>query len=122
MLSLFLPTNSLVAQTVDAEETSPPAKEQIDDLQAQVKDSQAKIRELDATIGSYRKRISQQELQSLSLQNQAALLENRIQEKQLALQRAVQETDLTTLQIRQLDVSIRLEEQAIEKRRAALGE
>lgn len=122
LLSLFLPTNSLVAQTVDAEETSPPAKEQIDDLQAQVKDSQAKIRELDATIGSYRKRISQQELQSLSLQNQAALLENRIQEKQLALQRAVQETDLTTLQIRQLDVSIRLEEQAIEKRRAALGE
>lgn len=121
LLSLLVPTPLLYAQEA-ADNEEPARQEQVAELQAQVKESQAKIKELDATIGSYRKRISEQELQSLSLQNQAALLENRIQEKQLALQKAVQETDLTNLQIRQLDVSIRLEEQAIEKRRAALGE
>lgn len=97
-------------------------KEQVDELQSQVDERQGKIKQLDGTIANYRKRITEQESQSLSLQNQAVLLENRIEEKELALQRAMQEADLTTLRIQQLDVSIRLEEKAIEKRRAALGE
>ncbi len=97
-------------------------KQRVEDLQAQVKDSQTKIQQLDSTINGYRARISQQEAASLSLENQSALLENRIQEKQLDLQKAIAETDLTTLQIKQLDVSIQQEQQAIEKRRAALGD
>lgn len=97
-------------------------KQEVDDLQAQVKDRQTRIKQLDGTIGAYRNRIAQQEQQSLTLENQAALLDNRIQEKQLALQKTTEEADLTVLEIGQLDISIRLEGQAIEKRRAALGE
>lgn len=105
-----------------SDDADPSVKQQVDDLQAQVKESQSRIQQLDSTISGYRKRISQQEAASLSLENQSALLENRIQEKQLDLQKAIAETDLTTLQIQELDVSIQQEQQAIEKRRAALGD
>ncbi len=91
-------------------------------LQDEVDERQTKIKQLDGTIAAYRKRIAEQESQAVSLQNQAALLENRIQEKQLAYQKASQEADLTVVRIQQLDVAIRLEGEAIEKRRAALGE
>lgn len=121
-LCFSLSVRQLSAQEADETNTGVPMKEQVDELESQVNERQNKIKQLDGTIANYRKRIAAQESQSLSLQNQAVLLENRIQEKQLALQKAMQEADLTTLRIQQLDVSIRLEEKAIEKRRAALGE
>lgn len=110
------------AQGSDQTEETPANQAQVDELQTQVDEGQSKIKQLDSTIAAYRRRISEQETQSVSLENQAALLENRIQEKQLALQKTTEEANLTTIRIQQLDVSIKLEEQAIEKRRAALGE
>jgi murein DD-endopeptidase MepM/ murein hydrolase activator NlpD len=129
-VSLLLPAVPVRAQEAptdgvnDAAATtdSQTAKQEADDLQSQVSERQTKIKQLDGTISAYRKRIADQERQSLTLQNQASLLENRIQEKQLDFQKASQEADLTVVRIQQLDLSIRLESEAIEKRRAALGE
>lgn len=128
MLSFAIPVPVIHAQQVAADSgdassvDAASSKQQADELQSQVDESQKKIKQLDGTIAAYRKRIAEQESQSASLQNQAALLENRIQEKQLATQKTTEEADLTAAQIQQLDVSIRLEQEAIEKRRAALGE
>lgn len=112
MLSLSVPVFPLSAQgTAGA-----------DVLEGEVTERQTKIKELDGTIAAYRKRIAEQESQALSLQNQAALLENRIQEKQLAHKKAEEEADVTALRIQRLDLSIRLEGEAIETRRGALRE
>ncbi len=114
LLSFVVLTPFVQAQTADQSES--------DAIQAEVVQRQTKINQLDGTIAAYRKRITEQEALSLSLENQAALLENRIQEKQLDLQKTTQEADLTVLRIQQLDVAIKLGEEAIEKRRAALGD
>ena len=88
-------------------------KEQVDDLTGAVKEKRDRIKELDQLIGSYKQRISDQEAQQASLQNQVLLLDTRVREKELAIQRARTEIDALTLEINQLDDTIVAQESRI---------
>jgi murein DD-endopeptidase MepM/ murein hydrolase activator NlpD len=95
-------------------------KQEVDTLQDQVKQKQQRIKELDAMIKGYRDKQAEQQSAALSLQNQLALLENGIQEKQLSVERSQREAEATTLEIQALATQIALQQNAITKREAAL--
>ena len=95
-------------------------QQQADQLQTEVNDRVAKIKSLEGSIGSYTQKIADQEQQSLTLENQTVLLENRIQEKQFAFDKAKTEVELTNLQIQQLDVGITQQQKTIDQHRLIL--
>lgn len=95
-------------------------KQEVDTLQDQLKQKQQRIKELDAMIKGYRDKQAEQQSAALSLQNQLALLENGIQEKQLSVERSQREAEATTLEIQALATQIALQQNAITKREAAL--
>jgi murein DD-endopeptidase MepM/ murein hydrolase activator NlpD len=96
-------------------------KTEIDALNSQVKQKEQRIKEIDGVIGKYRSRIEEQNAAQASLQNQLALLENRILEKQLAIERTRSQIDLATLELQRLKVQITSEEQRLQRRREALA-
>ena len=97
-------------------------KQEVDTLQDQVKQKQTRIKELDALIKGYRDKQVEQQNTALSLQNELALLENGIQEKQLSAERAQREVESTTLEIQALGNQIALQKQAIDKRESSLSD
>lgn len=96
-------------------------KTEIDALNSQVKQKEQRIKEIDGVIGKYRSRIEEQNAAQSSLQNQLALLENRIFEKELAIERTRSQIDLATLELQRLKVQITSEEQRLQRRRDALA-
>lgn len=97
-------------------------KQEVDTLQDQVRQKQTRIKELDALIKGYRDKQVEQQNTALSLQNELALLENGIQEKQLSAERAQREVESTTLEIQALGNQIALQKQAIDKRESSLSD
>ncbi len=97
------------------------AKQEIDALNSQVKQKEQRIKEINGVIGKYRSRIDEQNAARSSLQNQLALLENRVLEKQLAIERTRSQIDLASLELQRLKVQITSEEQRLQRRRDALG-
>src|SRR5688572_5872842 len=96
-------------------------KTEIDSLNSQVKQKEQRIKEIDGVIGKYRSRIEEQNAAQSSLQNQLALLENRILEKELAIERTRSQIDLASLELQRLKVQITSEEQRLQRRRDALA-
>ncbi|MCE9586093.1 peptidoglycan DD-metalloendopeptidase family protein [Candidatus Uhrbacteria bacterium] len=96
-------------------------KQEIDALNSQVKQKEQRINEINGVIGKYRKRIEEQDAAQSSLQNQVALLENRILEKELAIERTRSQIDLATLELQRLKVQITAEEQRLQRRRDSLA-
>lgn len=96
-------------------------KQEIDSLNSQVKQKEQRINEINGIIGKYRTRIEEQNAAQSSLQNQLAILENRILEKELALERTRSQIDLASLELQRLKVQITSEEQRLERRRDALA-
>src|SRR5690348_6574859 len=88
-------------------------KTEIDALNSQVKQKEQRIKEIDGVIGKYRSRIEEQNAAQASLQNQLAILENRILEKELAIERTRSQIDLATLELQRLKVQITAEEQRL---------
>jgi len=93
-----------------------------DVLSREVKDRQAKINDLNSMIENYKKKISEQDSSAVSLQNQVLLLENRAQEKQLAIERTKNEIGLATAEIQTLDQKIAAQSEDIAHKQEALGE
>lgn len=97
-------------------------KQEVDDLQGQVKKKMDRVKELDGMIKGYRSKAQEQEAATLSLQNEVALLENRIQEKQLAVERTKQEMQATLLEIQSLGSQIKMQQARISARESALSD
>lgn len=97
-------------------------KQEVDDLQGQVKKKMDRVKELDGMIKGYRDKAQEQETAALSLQNEVALLENRIQEKQLAVERTKQEMQATLLEIQSLGSQIKMQQARISARESALAD
>ncbi len=97
-------------------------KQEVDDLQGQVKKKVDRVKELDGMIKGYRDKVQEQEAATLSLQNEVALLENRIQEKQLGVERTKQEMQITGLEVQSLGSQIKLQQARIATREGALAE
>lgn len=97
-------------------------KQEIDSLNSQVKQKEQRIKEIDGVIGKYRTRIDEQNNAQSSLENQLALLENRILEKQLAIERTRSQIDLAGLELQRLKVQITVEEQRLQHQRGSLAD
>lgn len=94
---------------------------EIDEIESQVKEKEKRISELDGVINKYKDRIQEQVSAQVSLHNEIGLLENRIRERELAIERTNIEIDLATIEIGRLNQQIALEEQRLERRKDALG-
>lgn len=124
-LGILLPiiAGSIFPYASLADETSVQnIKNEVDDLSDQVKDRQGKIKELDLLIGGYKKRIQEQASAELTLQNEIALLENRVHEKELAIELGKTEIETLNLEIRQLELQITEEEKHISTHKELIGE
>jgi murein DD-endopeptidase MepM/ murein hydrolase activator NlpD len=91
------------------------------DLEAEVKAKEQRINELNSVINKYKERIQDQISAQINLQNEIGLLENRVRERELAIERTKTEIDLATLEIGKLSQQIALEEQRYERRKEALA-
>lgn len=96
-------------------------KDEVDHLNTEVKKKEQSLKELDGVISKYKERIDQQGAAQLSLQNQLVLLENRITEKQLSIQRTRAQIDLANLELQRVKAQIEIERQTLARREAALG-
>jgi len=112
----------VLAQSGGDESTVDSLKEEVDELSDEVKAREKRIKEIDSLAGRFRSRINEQEQAQSTLENTVALLENRIQEKQLAVERAQQQIELTSLEIDRLGQQIATEQTKIEKRQSSLAE
>lgn len=110
-----LPLHNAFAQEGQAQ------SEDVDELEQEVKEKEKRISELDSVINKYKDRISEQISAQVSLQNEVGLLENRIRERELAIEQTNVEIDLATIEIGRLNQQIALEEQRLERRKEALA-
>lgn len=97
-------------------------KGQIDDLNAQVKTKRSRIQELENLIGSYKRRIEQQEAKQANLENEVVLLENRISKKQLDIEQATTELEALRLEIQSLEAQIGAHEERLMTQRGQAAE
>lgn len=122
LVSLLASPVMVLAQSGGDESTVDSLKEEVDELSDEVKAREKRIKEIDSLAGRFRSRINEQEQAQSTLENTVALLENRIQEKQLAVERAQQQIELTSLEIDRLGQQIATEQTKIEKRQSSLAE
>ncbi len=96
-------------------------KTEVDQLQNAVKDKQDRIKELEGVIAKYRQRINEQASAQASLENQVALIENSVQEKELAIERVRGLIDVAGLELQRVELQIQNEELRLQRRKDALG-
>lgn len=108
------------ASTVD-DAVSGQAKQQVEDLNAQVKAKEQRLKELDGVIGKYKSRIQEQANAQASLQNEVGLLENRIQERELSIERTRAQIDLAALEQQRVEAQIALQEQQFARKKETLS-
>ncbi len=96
-------------------------KDEVDQLNTEVKKKEQSLQELDGVISKYKERIDQQTEAQTSLQNQLVLLENRVTEKQLSIQRTRAQIELANLELQRVKTQIEIERQTLARREAALG-
>lgn len=106
----------------ETESVDPSIKLVIDDIKQQTEEKQARLKELDALVSQYRRRVSEQEQMATTLENDVALLENRVLEKELAIQRIQELMEMINLNIQELGARLKQDEKIIERRSVVLGD
>ncbi len=96
-------------------------KEQVDALNDQVKEKERRIKEIDGVIRKYKDRIQEQNAAQATLQNELGLLDNRIRERELAIERAETQIELANLEVQRVSAQLTLETQRFEKGRESLA-
>lgn len=96
-------------------------KTEVDQLQTAVKEKQDRIKELEGVIAKYRQRINEQANAQATLENQVALIENGVQEKELAIERIRGLIDIANLELQRVQLQIQNEEIRLQRRKEALG-
>lgn len=97
-------------------------KQEVDKLNQEVKKRESSLKEIDGVISKYRDQIDRQTGMQLSLQNQIILLENRVTEKELSIQRTKAQIELTNTELQRVRAQIELERQTLARREGALAE
>src|SRR3989344_1054357 len=92
------------------------------DLNRELSSKQGRVKELDALIDAYQDRIQEGQTEAATLENQVELLENRIAEKTLAVERARTEIEALTLELKQIEKEIGAQEARINTQTALLAE
>ncbi|MFH2231766.1 MAG: peptidoglycan DD-metalloendopeptidase family protein [Patescibacteria group bacterium] len=109
----FIPPNTETAHAASL-------KDQIEELNGEVKVKRERVDEFDNLIGSYQKKIKQQESQEITLKNEILLLDNRVREKELRAERAKAEIEAINVEIQTLDELLKGQEDRIKIQRDLL--
>lgn len=105
-----------------AQAQTEPIKKEVDALSSDIKGKRDRIKELESTIATYRARIKEQESKQLTLANEVVLIDNRVREKELSIQRVKTEIEALTLEIAALEDVIAREEARLANQRELVGE
>jgi murein DD-endopeptidase MepM/ murein hydrolase activator NlpD len=95
---LFVPHSFALAQTTNSDE--------INQLNQQIVAKQEKVKELERTIEVYKKKADQKRLESVSLSNQMAILDNRTLQVKTDIEATVVKVDTLDLQVQTLELEI----------------
>lgn len=92
-----------------------------DDLQQQIRDRQARIETLKRQAAAFQASLEQKRREGASLANQIAILVDKIEKTKIDIQTSEAIIETTTLQIRELEDSIRAREQQLATNRQELS-
>ncbi len=105
-----------------AQSTDKPLKEQIDVLNQQVEQKKNSLRDLEVKTAQYKETINQKKQQAQSLEDEMALLDNRIAKTALSIEIAKNEIGALELEITGYERDIADKEKRVEKERRLLGD
>jgi murein DD-endopeptidase MepM/ murein hydrolase activator NlpD len=110
ILGLTLNTSAVVHSMTDDQTNA-----EIEQLNLQIKDSQSKMQDIENQKDQYTANIQAAESQANNLQQEMALLDNRIAEAELESSSTQSQIDQTDLQMEQINIDISNKEEAIAK-------
>jgi len=96
--------------------------EEIEQLNQAIAEKKERVAQLEKSIAEYKDKIKQKRLESVSLSNQMAILDNRIAQVELDMEATGEKLDSLTLEIKALGLQIEDKEVAIAKQKNMLGE
>lgn len=97
-------------------------KEEIQNLNDEIASKQSKIKQIEKSIVQYKKKIQEKQLESLSLNNQLGILENRVTEIDLDIKRIEEKLDTINLEIEKFELEIEKKTDDITRQRAITAE
>ncbi len=115
------PSIVLADETGDEPGLGSALKDEVDQLNTEVKKKEQSLKELDGVISKYKDRIDQQTYAQMSLQNQIVLLENRVTEKELSIQRTRAQIELTNLELQRVKTQVEIQRETLARREAAMA-
>ena len=95
---------------------------EIEQLNKAIAEKKDKIKQLEQTIEEYKKQINQKRLESVSLKNQMAIINNRVLQVELDIQVTQEKLDSLQLEIETLQLSIEDKEKVMNKQKLILAE
>ncbi|KKW42532.1 MAG: Peptidase M23B [Candidatus Magasanikbacteria bacterium GW2011_GWA2_56_11] len=97
-------------------------KQEIDELNKQIEAKKKKIQEIEQAIADYKKKIEQARLESVSLGNQMAILDNRIAQVELDVAATLEKLAAAKLEIERLTLGIEDKTRVVERQKVILAE
>ena len=96
--------------------------EEINILNDKISANKDKIQQLESSIADTKSRIKQKRLESVSLKNQMAIIDNRMLQVGLDIEQTEQKLDVLSLEIEVLELSIEDKEKSMNKQKRMLSE
>jgi len=97
-------------------------KEEIDQLNQEIAAKKEKVKQLEASIDAYKKKIEQTKLQSISLSNQMAILDNHITQVELDISATKEKLETLKLEIQAFELAIIDKETSITRQKKIIAE
>lgn len=102
--------------------SSAPSDSAIEELTKKIVEKQAKIKQLEESIERVKKDINKKRLETVSLKNQMAIIDNRVVQVELDIALAEEKLDTLQLEIDELVLSIKEKEGLIARQKEIIGE
>ncbi len=97
-------------------------KDEIDTLNQEIAAKKKKVKQLEESISAYKKKVEQKRLESVSLSNQMAILDNHVVQVELDIEATEQKLDTLELEIRAFELAIVDKEITISKQKRIISE
>jgi murein DD-endopeptidase MepM/ murein hydrolase activator NlpD len=95
---------------------------EINQLNDAIAAKKAKIKQLEESIAGYKTKIKQKRLESVSLSNQMAIIDNRVSQVELDIEATEEKLDSLELEIKSFELSIEDKEHTMDKQKVMLSE
>lgn len=96
--------------------------QEINQLNDAIAAKKAKIKQLEESIAGYKTKIKQKRLESVSLSNQMAIIDNRVSQVELDIEATEEKLDSLNLEMEALGLSIKDKEKTMDKQKVMLSE